>query len=191
MSGLRDAFRGIRGALEFAQVGYAIGGSWASTSYGEPRQTNDVDLLAAFTPGSLKIFLEALGSDYYFDEETALEALRLGRPFNVIHRRFAFKFDLFPVRDEHGAAELERRRSVAVESLDDNPVPIVTAEDIVLAKLRWYRAGGETSEQQWRDLVGVLRSERARLDERYLDDWARRLGVDDLLVRARVAALPQ
>jgi len=65
------------------------------------------------------------------------------------------------------------------------PVLLHSPEDIVLFKLRWYRLGGESSEKQWTDILGVLRTQRDRLDEAYLDRWAREIGVLDLLVRIR------
>jgi hypothetical protein len=188
VTGLRQAFLGVRQALEIAQVTFAIGGSWASTTHGEPRQTNDIDLVAAFNRRNLDLFLDSLGDAFYYDRETAQQALRLARPFNVVHRLLAFKFDFFPVHDEHGAVELERRQYVLAATLDAEPVPIVTAEDIVIAKLRWYRAGGEVSQQQWRDVLGVLRLEGSRMDDSYLDAWTRRLGLDDLCQRARQEA---
>ena len=58
---------------------------------------------------------------------------------------------------------------------------VATAEDVVLSKLRWYRLGGETSEQQWNDVLGVISVQRDRLDLAYLRDWAQYLKVDDLL----------
>jgi hypothetical protein len=60
---------------------------------------------------------------------------------------------------------------------------VATAEDTVLNKLRWYRAGGETSERQWNDLRGIVQVSGARLDLAYLNTWAPRLGVADLLER--------
>lgn len=187
-TGLSHAFRGIRRALEKAQVTFAIGGSWASTTHGEPRQTNDVDMVAGFNRRNLSVFLDALGNDFYFDNDTAHEALRLARPFNVIHRQFAFKFDFFPVHDEHGMSELGRRQFYLVATLDDEPVPVVTAEDIIIAKLRWFRDGGEVSQQQWRDILGILRMEGAQIDHSYLDTWARRLSLLSLWRRAREEA---
>ncbi len=189
MTGLAEAFHGIRLALEVAKVTFAIGGSWASTTHGEPRQTNDIDFVAAFVPRNLDVFLDALGTGFYYDRDTAHEALRLARPFNVIHRRLAFKFDFFPVHNEHGAAEMDRRQYISIGALAPEPVPVVSAEDTVLAKLQWYRAGGEVSQQQWRDIQGVLRMESDRLDNAYLDAWARKLGVTQLLHRAREEAV--
>src|SRR5256885_1308825 len=60
-----------------------------------------------------------------------------------------------------------------------------TPEDTILRKLEWYRAGGEVSEQQWRDVLGVLAVGRARLDDAYPDRWAASLQLADLLARAR------
>lgn len=188
MNGLAAAFGGVRRALEAAEVRYAIGGSWASTTHGEPRQTNDIDLIATFTADNLDPFLNALGDDYYVDRDTAHDALRRSRSFNVIHRHLAFKFDLFPANSPHTMAQVERSRAVLVLELDEAPVPIVSAEDIVIAKLEWYRAGGGISERQWCDILGVLRAEGDRLGSAYLDTWANRLGLQELYERARLEA---
>ncbi|HBY63052.1 MAG TPA: hypothetical protein DEH78_24790 [Solibacterales bacterium] len=74
---LREAFQVVQAALAAADVPYAIGGSWASAVHGEPRQTNDIDIVAAFDTQGLKRFLESLGDDYYYDEETARGGLVL------------------------------------------------------------------------------------------------------------------
>lgn len=62
---------------------------------------------------------------------------------------------------------------------------VQTAEDALLSKLGWYRKGGETSENQWRDLTGILKTQAATLDFTYLQKWAAELGVADLLDRTR------
>lgn len=63
------------------------------------------------------------------------------------------------------------------------PVRFATAEDILLAKLDWYRAGGETSDRQWSDILGILAANPS-LDLVYARNWAQQLGVDYLLARA-------
>jgi hypothetical protein len=60
---------------------------------------------------------------------------------------------------------------------------VATAEDTILRKLEWCRAGGEASERQWNDILGVLRTAGPGLDAAWLRHWAGRLGVDDLLER--------
>ena len=180
-----DAFTPLRSALERAGVRYAVGGSWASTAFGEPRFTNDVDILADFTPENLIPFLVNLPDTFFADPGEARNAVRLGRPFNVIYMPMAFKFDLFPaVAFPLGLEELDRAVFLPDSGLSEAPAPFVTPEDILLAKLHWFRAGGEVSDVQWRDIQGIVRSRRDTLDRQYLDRGAEKLGVAGLLGRA-------
>lgn len=179
---LADAFEPLRFALEQAAVRYAIGGSWASTAFGEPRFTNNVDILAEFTQEKLQRFLRNLPKTFYADEEETFDALRGGRPFNVLYMPMAFKFDFFPATAfPLGAQELDRAISLAGTELSEAPAPFVTPEDILLAKLHWFRLGGEVSEVQWRDIEGIVRGSAGTLDRKYLQDSAAKLKVSDLL----------
>jgi hypothetical protein len=112
-------------------------------------------------------------------------AFRLGRPFNVIHIPTAFKFDLFPAAAfTIGIEELDRAINLAETALSKAPAPFVTPEDILLAKLYWFRSGGEVSEVQWRDIEGIVRVSASTLDRGYLQQGAARVGVRDLLEKA-------
>jgi hypothetical protein len=180
-----DAFAPLRSALELAKVRYAIGGSWASTAFGEPRFTNNVDILADFTLDNVDRFLSGLPKTFYADLEEARNAIRLGRPFNVIYMPMAFKFDFFPARAfPLGIEELDRAIFLEGSGLSETPAPFVTPEDILLAKLHWFRLGGEVSEVQWRDIQGIVQSRAATLDRKYLEQAAAKLGIQVLLVRA-------
>ena len=180
-----DAFAPLRLALEQAGVRYAVGGSWASTAFGEPRFTNDVDIVADFTPESLDRFIGGLPKIFYADHEEALKAISLGRPFNVIYMPMAFKFYFFPAGAfPLGFDELNRAVLLSGTGLSEAPAPFVTAEDILLAKLHWFRAGGEASEVQWRDIEGIVRGCGATLDRVYLEQGAAKLGIIALLNRA-------
>jgi len=66
----------------------------------------------------------------------------------------------------------------------DRTAYVATAEDTILAKLEWYRMGGDVSEQQWRDVLGVMKVQADRLDLAYLRQWAAQLNISDLLERA-------
>jgi hypothetical protein len=185
MMSVGDAFGPLRSALERAGVRYAIGGSWASTAFGEPRFTNDVDILADFTQESLDRFLGSLPGTFFADPEEALKAIRLGRPFNVIHMPMAFKFDFFSAAAfPLGIEELDRAVFLAGTGLSEAPVPFVTPEDILLAKLHWFKAGGEVSGVQWRDIQGIVRACGVNLDRAYLERSAAKLGILALLDRA-------
>lgn len=180
-----DAFEPLRSALERAEIRYAIGGSWASTAFGEPRFTNDVDILGEFTEENVEVFLNNLPNTFYTDVEEALVAIRHGRSFNAIYMPTAFKFDFFPAAAfALGMEELDRAIYLSDTGLAKAPAPFVTPEDILLAKLFWFRSGGEISEVQWRDIQGIARSCANTLDHRYMLSGAVKLGVDDLLHKA-------
>jgi hypothetical protein len=179
-----EAFEPLRAALERAGVRFAVGGSWASTAFGEPRMTNGIDILADLTPENLDGFLAMLPDGYFVDRDEARSALRLGRPFNVIYMPVAFKFDFFGARAfPLGVQELERAVSLSGSGISDAPVPFVTPEDILLAKLHWFKAGGGVSGVQWRDIEGLVRQRRESLDHEYLKQSAATLGVIELLQR--------
>jgi hypothetical protein len=73
---------------------------------------------------------------------------------------------------------------------DPRRFPVASAEDVILSKLEWYRAGGEISERQWTDVIGVMKIQSNHLDWDYLRRWAAELEVADLLDRARREAAP-
>jgi hypothetical protein len=180
-----DAFDPLRSALEQAGIRYAIGGSWASTAFGEPRFTNDIDIVADLTRENLTEFLRNIPATFYVDAEDASSAIRSGRPFNVIHMPTVLKFDFFPARAfPLGAEELERVVYLEGTGLSKSPAPFVSPEDILLAKLYWYRSGGEISQLQWRDIGGIVRANAGTLDSSYLEQSAAKLRVRDLLDEA-------
>ncbi len=182
---LADAFESLRSALEQAGIRYAIGGSWASTAFGEPRFTNDVNILAEFTQENMERFFANLPDTFYADAEEALQAVSRGRPFNLIHIPMAFKFDFFPASAfTLGMEELDRAIYLPDTGLSNAPTPFVTPEDILLAKLHWFRLGGEISEVQWRDIEGIALGCATTLDRKYLEQSAAKVGVADLLRRA-------
>jgi hypothetical protein len=87
-------------------------------------------------------------------------------------------------------SEFSRRR-VTVVSASGESLVVKSAEDTVLRKLLWFREGGSVSEKQWRDIVSVLRISQSAIDDHYLDSWATRLDLAELLARARTARSPE
>lgn len=175
-------------ALDALGVTWAIGGSVASTVYGEPRSTNDVDVIAALDPRTAERLAALLGPAFYCDPISAADAARNRSSFNVIDTRGFIKVDVFvPAPGPLGAGQLARRRHIALTP-DAPALPILGPEDIVLQKLNWFRLGGGVSDRQWRDVLSVLRAQRGHLDDTYLDSTARAVDLDDLLRRARADA---
>ncbi len=177
--------------LEQLEVGYYIGGSVASSAHGIPRTTLDVDLVANLGIEHIDAFIAPLSDDYYVDREAVEAAINSQRSFNMIHQQTVLKIDVFVLPKHAFDRDAFRRRIVGPTLSDDDmswsPV-IATAEDIVLHKLRWYRDGGEVSERQLRDVIGVLKVQRHDMDFDYLAMWGSRIGVEDLLDRARTEA---
>ncbi len=187
MTELGPVFQHLLAILDRLEIPYFVGGSVASGSYGLPRQTNDIDIVADFAHVDMGEFAQSLSDEFYLDRQTAAQAILLGRPFNAIHLEGAFKFDFFPASAQgFSQSELLRRRYVvsAIPGLANIEFAISSPEDTVLAKLIWFRNGGETSDRQWHDILGVLRVQKARLDQDYLWHWASSLQVTDLLDKA-------
>ena len=179
-----DALQRVLAAFDKLELRYAAGGSVASSLRGNYRQTNDVDFLVEMRPDQVVEFVRLLGPEFYADPEALTAAFQRGRPYNVIHQRSAFKFDLFPAAGSFASSELDRRTYAELDFFGDKiELAAVSAEDALLAKLRWFRLGGESSEQQWRDMMGIVAIQGGRLDQHYLRLWAKELGVEDLLNR--------
>ena len=180
-----DGFKRILEVLGLLEIPYQVVGSLASSMHGIPRATMDVDLVADLRTDQIDEFAAELKADFYADPEMITEALARGRSFNLIHYASSFKFDVFPLqKDEFSQTQFGRRQFAETKSLGD-PIEcaVATAEDTILNKLRWYRTGGETSERQWNDLRGILQVRGSGLDFAYLNTWAPRIGVADLLER--------
>lgn len=180
-----DGFNRILEVLDLLEIPYQVVGSLASSMHGIPRATMDVDLVVKLSPDQIGDFAAALKADFYADPESIKEALARHRSFNLIHYASVFKFDIFPLlEDEYSQTQFARRQFAETRSLGE-PIEcaVASAEDTILNKLRWYRLGGETSERQWNDLRGILQVSGTRLDLAYLNTWAPRLGVADLLER--------
>jgi hypothetical protein len=174
----------VAAAIEAAGGAYFVGGSLASSLQGEPRATNDIDIVLDLPLGRISALARALGPSFEVDQDMVRDALLHGRSCNVFYLPSVMKIDLFAVGPAaYDETEFARRRPVRVRASGETLV-LKSPEDTVLRKLLWYRAGGEVSDRQWRDVVEVLRVNRGELDAAYLSDWAARLGTTDLLERA-------
>ncbi|MEW4570895.1 hypothetical protein AB1L88_23760 [Tautonia sp. JC769] len=181
-----ETLRDVILAFDRLRIAYALGGSLASSLHGAVRATRDADLAAEPFPGREADFVSCFSDPYYISEEAVREAIRNRSCFNVINTMTAFKVDVFIQRGRAFDLSLMARREASpFPGLDGQEIQVVTAEDVVLLKLEWFRLGGEVTVQQWDDILSVLRAKSGRLDASYLDRWAAELGVLDLLGKAR------
>lgn len=163
-----------------------LGGSLASTIYGIPRSTLDADIVVDLKPGHAAPLVEALGNDFYSDLGAIREAIRNRSSFNVVHLATAFKVDVF-IPKQRPFDRLQFRRAVArkVDPDSDRTAPVCAPEDIIIAKLEWYRTGNEIADRQWQDVLGVLKTQgKESLDLDYLETWSGHLDLTRLLRRA-------
>jgi hypothetical protein len=171
--------------LDALGIPYAIGGSMASSAYGPMRFTQDADITVQPFSSVADEFYGRIKDDFYISDQAMRQALSTCGSFNVIHFETSFKIDLFV----QGPSAFEQQllaRSRKVESTvtGRRSLCLVSPEDIVLLKLRWFRETGGTSERQWEDVRGVLAVQGEALDHEYLANWAERLGLENLLSRA-------
>lgn len=171
--------------LERNGIPYAVGGSLASSLHGVMRSTLDVDIVADMKSEHIPALVAALSKEFYADDEMMKDAIAHHSSFNLIHYETAFKVDIF-IRKLRAfdQMQLERRRPSVIATDPEESVYVVSPEDIILSKLEWYRMGGEVSDRQWRDILGVLKTRADDLDLAYLRKWAGELKVGDLLERA-------
>lgn len=173
-------------AFEKLEVPYFIGGSVASSAYGVARATLDVDIVSDLKPEHVHPLVEMLESDYYIDEKMILDAIHRSSSFNLMHLETMLKVDVFVVKDRPYYREAFKRKRK--DSLDEEQGAaefyLASSEDIILSKLEWFRMGGNVSERQWGDVLGVLKVQGDSLDVKYLRYWAAELGIADLLEQA-------
>ena len=175
----------VTAIFEQLSVPYLIGGSLASTLYGMIRTTQDSDIVAEMRPEHLQPFVHALQDEFYVDDEMIAEAIQRNASFNIIHRETMFKVDVFIPRPRPFLqSQLARAQRQTFSFESEVSAKFASPEDTILSKLEWYRMGGEVSERQWRDILGVLKTRAGELDLAYLKKWAADLKVTDLLERA-------
>lgn len=159
--------------LERLGIPYLVTGSVASMIYGEPRLTNDIDVVAALEERHVPGLMEAFPSaDYYVSEDMIREAIRRRLQFNIIHPSSGLKVDIIVCKDtEFDRSRFSRIRRV--KPADSYVASFAAPEDIIVMKMQYYRDVG--SEKHLRDITGILKISADDVDKAYIAHWARRL----------------
>ena len=173
-------------SFERLGIDYHLGGSYASSIHGVPRQTQDVDLVAELTVAQAEALIEALTPEFYGDPEPARRAVEQLGSFDVLHLESGVKVDIF-CRGDSAFDRSEFERASSTKVYGERPevrIRVKSPEDTILRKLLWYRAGGHVSDRQWNDVLGCLGAQGGALDHDYLRQWSEEIGVSDLLEKA-------
>jgi hypothetical protein len=165
--------------LNQLNIAYMLTGSVASSFYGEPRSTHDIDFVAVILPHDAKKLAKSFDPNrYYISEENIQEAIAQKTPFNLIDSHTGLKADFWPLKsDSFHQTCFDRRKKCKIFGIDTY---IATPEDLILTKLEWCKLSGG-SEMQFKDALGIYEVQRKDLDLEYICKWSGHLGVKDLV----------
>jgi hypothetical protein len=164
--------------LERLDISYLVTGSVAAMAYGEPRLTNDIDIVAAIDERHVAGLLEAFPpTEFYVSEEAIGEAIRHRTQFNIIHPSSGLKVDVI-VRKDTPFDKSRFNRIRRIRPAETYIASFAAPEDIIIIKMRYYADGG--SEKHLRDIAGILKISRDEVDMAYIVDWSRRLDLTDI-----------
>lgn len=172
-------------ALDASGVPYMVTGSLASSTFGEPRASEDIDIVIAPTREQLVDLIRHFpGDQYYALQNDALEALRNRSMFNIIDFASGWKVDLIVKKARRFSdEEFGRRREVQLAGLR---LYLATAEDTVISKLEWAKEG--ESQRQIEDAAGIIRVQAEHLDTAYIERWVEQLGLNEQWLAAKKRA---
>ena len=158
----------------------------ATIAYGEPRLTNDIDLVVRLSPLQVRPLCDAFPeAEFYVSPEAAITAVKRCGQFNILHPTSGLKIDVM-VADESAFNESRFGRTRLLSVAPDITAAFASPEDVILKKLEYFREGG--SEKHLRDITGVLKIMGTELDHQYLTVWAQRMGVSALWSEVNEAA---
>ncbi len=172
-------------------VPYLVTGSVASMAYGEPRLTNDIDIVAGIREEHIPDLLAAFPADaFYLSAEAIKEAIQRQGQFNIIHPTSGLKVDVIICKETpFDRSRFARARTI--RPAEHYEATFAAAEDVIIKKMEYYREGG--SEKHLRDITGMLKVSPEEIDEGYIVEWSERLGLRPIweMIKRRMADTPE
>lgn len=181
-----ELLRHVVGVLEGLGIPYFVTGSTATIFYGEPRFTNDIDIVADLPPGKIQAFCDAFpAADYYISDAAVRQAVADRGQFNIIHPASGLKIDMIvPTRTPFERGRFAR--AIRVSPAEGMEALFSSPEDVIIKKMEFFRQGG--SEKHLRDIAGILKVNGGSLDREYISHWSSEIGLTDIwqLIRSQV-----
>ncbi|MDD5132808.1 MAG: hypothetical protein PHH44_09140 [bacterium] len=172
--------------FEQLKIPYLVTGSVAAMAYGEPRFTNDIDIVAAIREAHVPVLIDSFPkNEFYIDPDMIKEAIRKKHQFNIIHPASGLKVDVIIRHDTpFDKSRFQRvRRLKPAESFQAN---FAAPEDVIIKKMEYYKAGG--SEKHLRDITAILKITGENIDREYISQWADSLGLTKIWVAVKKRA---
>jgi hypothetical protein len=170
-------------ALESLGLRYFVTGSTVTIFYGEPRFTNDIDVVVDLPNSAVSDFCERFPEgEFYVSEEAVRDAIVRRSQFNIIHPASGLKIDvMIPDGSPFNRSRFDRAKRVRAGA--DWDASFATPEDAIIKKLEYYREG--RSEKHLRDIAGILKTSRDEVDLEYIERWISELVLEDEWQMAR------
>jgi hypothetical protein len=173
-----ELLRLVTGIVERLGFRYLVTGSTATIFFGEPRFTNDIDIVLDLPASRIAELCAAFpAEDFYLSEESVRRAVARGGQFNLIHPKSGLKIDFIVATD----TPFNRSRFARSRRLTPGPdfqATFASPEDVILKKMEYFREGH--SDKHLRDIAGIFKISGDQLDRAYLEDWISRLGLEEV-----------
>lgn len=168
----------LANTLEELRIPYLVTGSVATIAYGEPRFTNDIDIVVKLLPQQVDAFCSAFPSgEFYVSPEAVIDAIARHSQFNILYPKAGLKIDVMVAEDsDFNYSRFSRAKRLRVAP--DREVSFASPEDVIIKKLAFYQDGG--SEKHLRDIRGVLAVMDEKIDRSYIDRWVAKLGLAEV-----------
>jgi hypothetical protein len=188
MPGPRSLVDTFVSRLEKLEIPYAVTGAVASIIYGEPRLTNDVDLIMMMKTEDIERFVQAFPSTEFYCPPAEVLKIEIRRSqrghFNLIHHDTGTKADIYLAgEDELHRWALSKRRDMVVEG---ERVRVAPPEYVIVRKLEYYREGG--SEKHLRDIAGMVELSSDEIDFKVLEEFVQRYRLEKEWAKAKSMA---
>lgn len=173
-----DLLKHLVNVFESLGIRYLVTGSIASIFYGEPRFTNDIDIVAEIEEHHIPELLKLFPYDeFYISEDAVRDAIKYNHQFNIIHPASGLKIDvIISKKDAFDNSRFERIKRIS--PIEDIYANFASPEDVIIMKMRYYKEG--ESEKHLRDITSMLKISGEIIDQEYIEKWVEKFELKDI-----------